>query len=53
MALGTGEWLVANIDMKGFFRVNYDLENWERLLAQLDTQHKVQHLQMKMALQFF
>nr|XP_019935919.1 PREDICTED: aminopeptidase Ey-like isoform X1 [Paralichthys olivaceus] len=34
------EWLVANIDMKGFYRVNYDSENWERLIAKLSSQHK-------------
>uniref|UniRef100_A0A672FBB4 Aminopeptidase n=1 Tax=Salarias fasciatus TaxID=181472 RepID=A0A672FBB4_SALFA len=28
--LGTNDWLVANIDMEGFYRVNYDLPNWER-----------------------
>ncbi|XP_072321578.1 aminopeptidase Ey-like [Eucyclogobius newberryi] len=35
-----GEWLVANIDMKGFYRVNYDNENWERLLTKLSTKHE-------------
>lgn len=35
-----GEWLVANINMKGFYRVNYDLENWERLLRKLSTKHQ-------------
>ncbi|KAM9409837.1 aminopeptidase Ey-like isoform 1-T1 [Pholidichthys leucotaenia] len=37
MALGADEWLVANINMRGFYRVNYDSENWERLLAKLNT----------------
>uniref|UniRef100_A0A3Q0RHY1 Aminopeptidase n=1 Tax=Amphilophus citrinellus TaxID=61819 RepID=A0A3Q0RHY1_AMPCI len=40
MTLGADDWLVANIDMNGFYRVNYDSENWERLLAKLGTQHK-------------
>ncbi|KAM4602441.1 aminopeptidase Ey-like [Polymixia lowei] len=40
MTLGAGDWLLANIDMKGFFRVNYDSENWERLLAKLGSNHK-------------
>ncbi|XP_033847513.1 aminopeptidase Ey-like [Periophthalmus magnuspinnatus] len=31
------EWLVANINMKGFYRVNYDSVNWERILTQLST----------------
>lgn len=34
------EWLVANIDMKGFYRVNYDAENWERLLDKLGSKHQ-------------
>uniref|UniRef100_A0A672Y3V8 Aminopeptidase n=1 Tax=Sphaeramia orbicularis TaxID=375764 RepID=A0A672Y3V8_9TELE len=33
MINGANEWLVANINMKGFYRVNYDSENWERLLT--------------------
>ncbi|XP_029952160.1 aminopeptidase Ey-like [Salarias fasciatus] len=35
--LGTNDWLVANIDMEGFYRVNYDLPNWERLIKKLDS----------------
>uniref|UniRef100_A0A672HE55 Aminopeptidase n=1 Tax=Salarias fasciatus TaxID=181472 RepID=A0A672HE55_SALFA len=34
-------WLLANINVTGFYRVNYDLGNWERLLAQLSTDHQV------------
>lgn len=45
MVLGSAEWLVANINMTGFYRVNYDPENWERLLAKLSSKHQVQHLQ--------
>ncbi|XP_041643447.1 aminopeptidase Ey-like isoform X2 [Cheilinus undulatus] len=40
MTLGPDDWLVANINMKGFYRVNYDSENWERLLAKLNTKHE-------------
>uniref|UniRef100_A0A8C5D891 Aminopeptidase n=1 Tax=Gouania willdenowi TaxID=441366 RepID=A0A8C5D891_GOUWI len=32
MKIGSNEWLVANINMKGFFRVNYDSQNWENLI---------------------
>lgn len=38
---GTDDWLVANIKMKGFYRVNYDSDNWERLLTKLSTDHRV------------
>lgn len=48
MILGASDWLVANIDMKGFYRVNYDSQNWEHLLAKLSSQHQVQHLQLEM-----
>uniref|UniRef100_A0A3Q3ETR8 Aminopeptidase n=1 Tax=Labrus bergylta TaxID=56723 RepID=A0A3Q3ETR8_9LABR len=40
MMLGPDDWLVANIKMKGFYRVNYDLENWERLLSKLSSKHQ-------------
>ncbi|XP_029317139.1 aminopeptidase Ey-like [Cottoperca gobio] len=40
MSLGANEWLVANINMTGFYRVNYDTENWESLLAKLSTKHQ-------------
>lgn len=38
--IAPGEWLVANINMTGFYRVNYDNENWERLLTTLSTNHE-------------
>lgn len=41
MTIGASEWLIANIDMKGFYRVNYDSENWDRILTKLSTQHQV------------
>ncbi|XP_062245063.1 aminopeptidase N-like [Platichthys flesus] len=36
-----GLWILANVNVTGFYRVNYDLGNWERLLAQLDSEHQV------------
>jgi len=44
MILPDTDWLVANINMKGFYRVNYDSRNWERLLDQLSSRHEVQNL---------
>lgn len=32
-----GEWILANVNRIGYYRVNYDLENWERLLNDLET----------------
>lgn len=39
-----GAWVLANINVTGFYRVNYDLGNWERLLSQLNTDHQVMPL---------
>ncbi|XP_071403132.1 aminopeptidase N [Centroberyx affinis] len=36
-----GDWVLANVNVTGYYRVNYDLGNWERLLAQLNTEHQV------------
>ncbi|XP_068595934.1 aminopeptidase Ey-like [Brachionichthys hirsutus] len=42
MKMKTGaSWLLANINVTGFYRVNYDLGNWERLLSQLHSDHQV------------
>lgn len=32
-----GEWVLANINCTGYYRVNYNPENWERLVTQLET----------------
>ncbi|NWR55413.1 AMPN Aminopeptidase, partial [Bucorvus abyssinicus] len=34
-------WLLLNLDVSGYFRVNYNLENWNQLLNQLSTNHQV------------
>ncbi|XP_062381475.1 aminopeptidase N-like [Sardina pilchardus] len=34
------EWVLANIHMSGYYRVNYDLDNWHRLLVQLGANHE-------------
>lgn len=30
-----GEWILANVNCTGYYRVNYDPDNWDRLLTQL------------------
>ncbi|XP_060116224.1 aminopeptidase N [Heteronotia binoei] len=34
-----GKWLICNINVTGYFRVNYDQDNWDRLLEQLQDNH--------------
>ncbi|XP_026886893.2 aminopeptidase N-like [Electrophorus electricus] len=35
------EWVMLNVNLTGYYRVNYDSENWERILEQLRTDHQV------------
>ncbi|XP_061679641.1 alanyl (membrane) aminopeptidase-like b [Syngnathoides biaculeatus] len=32
-----GEWILANINCTGYYRVNYNPENWQRLFIQLES----------------
>lgn len=41
MKMVDSDWLVANLDVSGYYRVNYDMENWRKLLHNLQTSHKV------------
>lgn len=34
-------WLLGNINQTGYFRVNYDLQNWKLLIQQLHTNPQV------------
>ncbi|XP_069481323.1 aminopeptidase N-like isoform X2 [Ambystoma mexicanum] len=38
---GSSDWILANLNVTGYYRVNYDQENWRRLIRQLDTDHRV------------
>ena len=35
------DWIIANIQQNGFYRVNYDENNWRALSRQLKTRHQV------------
>uniref|UniRef100_A0A8C1G8G6 Aminopeptidase n=1 Tax=Cyprinus carpio TaxID=7962 RepID=A0A8C1G8G6_CYPCA len=39
-SVSKNEWVLANLHVSGYFRVNYDLGNWERLLSQLESGHQ-------------
>uniref|UniRef100_A0A8C2CF73 Aminopeptidase n=1 Tax=Cyprinus carpio TaxID=7962 RepID=A0A8C2CF73_CYPCA len=41
MKVSKNEWVLANLHVSGYFRVNYDLGNWERLLSKLESDHQV------------
>ncbi|CAN9506819.1 unnamed protein product [Ophioblennius macclurei] len=40
MAVSGADWVVANTNVSGYFRVNYDLGNWDRLITLLNTNHQ-------------
>ena len=35
--VSNSEWIIGNIKHSGFYRVNYDQENWKLLIAQLEN----------------
>ncbi|XP_056106759.1 alanyl (membrane) aminopeptidase b, tandem duplicate 1 [Rhinichthys klamathensis goyatoka] len=37
LKINANEWVLANINVTGYYRVNYDQVNWERLLNVLQT----------------
>ncbi|KAI7812167.1 aminopeptidase N [Triplophysa rosa] len=41
MKMAGNEWVLVNLNVTGYYRVNYDHMNWERLLSQLNENHEV------------
>ncbi|XP_041930194.1 aminopeptidase N-like [Alosa sapidissima] len=41
MRASGSQWILANLNVSGYYRVNYDQQNWERLFAQLSSDHQV------------
>ncbi|KAF1591604.1 Aminopeptidase Ey, partial [Eudyptes moseleyi] len=38
--VSNSSWLLLNLNVSGYFRVNYNPENWDQLLKQLSTNHQ-------------
>jgi hypothetical protein len=34
------QWIISNVNLQGFYRVNYDLQNWNLIVSQLLDDHK-------------
>lgn len=34
-------WLIGNLKHSGFYRVNYDKQNWDLLIKQLNEEHTI------------
>lgn len=41
MMVSGDNWVLANLNVVGYYRVNYDQGNWDRLLNALMTNHTV------------
>lgn len=40
-AISRNSWIKMNAGQTGFYRVNYEIDNWEKLIHQLNTDHQV------------
>ncbi|XP_023566128.1 aminopeptidase N [Octodon degus] len=40
-ATGTNEWILLNVNVTGYYQVNYDEDNWKKIQNQLQSDHTV------------
>uniref|UniRef100_A0A668AE60 Aminopeptidase n=1 Tax=Myripristis murdjan TaxID=586833 RepID=A0A668AE60_9TELE len=43
MKTSGADWVLANLNVSGYYRVNYDQGNWDKLLDVLNNSHQVRH----------
>lgn len=41
------DWILGNVQVLGYYRMNYDLDNWNKLIGQLKANHEVKYLTFK------
>ena len=41
VSLNNADFILANLEVSGFYRVNYDSNNWDKIISQLKTSHEV------------
>lgn len=39
--MDANDWIIGNVQQYGYYRVNYDKNNWLKLVQQLKTDHAV------------
>lgn len=42
--INASEWIIFNVQQTGYYRVNYEIENWQALTDQLLTEHPLIHI---------
>lgn len=43
MKRNNSDWVLGNYQVTGYYRVNYDQGNWDKLLDVLNSSHEVKH----------
>lgn len=43
MKTSGNDWVLANHNVVGYYRVNYDPDNWDKLLQSLNDDHEVRY----------